>query len=126
MANNGSTSSETPGEIDEGFYSRQLYVLGQDAKNGNVETRIRRFRILISGLGGLGVEIAKNVMYFPVEFVTVHGTVTANIGDLSSQYYLTEEAVGKNRAEASSKQLAELNNYTPVCVHGIEWRSHNL
>ena len=31
--------------------------------------------------------------------------------DLSSQFYLTEKDVGKNRAEASCDQLAELNNY---------------
>lgn len=110
--NNGSTSRETPGEIDEGLYSRQLYVLGHDAMR-----RMANSDILISGLGGLGVEIAKNVILGGVKSVTLHDTVNATIGDLSSQYYLTEEDVGKNRAEATAKQLAELNSYVPVRVN---------
>lgn len=44
-------------EIDEGLYSRQLYVLGHDAMR-----RMASSDVLISGLGGLGVEIAKNVI----------------------------------------------------------------
>lgn len=112
MANNGSTSRETTGEIDEGLYSRQLYVLGHDAMR-----RMASSDILISGLGGLGVEIAKNVILGGVKSVTLHDTVDTTLGDLSAQYYLTEDDVGKNRADASAKQLAELNNYVPVVVH---------
>lgn len=112
MANNGSTSRETPGEIDEGLYSRQLYVLGHDAMR-----RMANSDILISGLGGLGVEIAKNVILGGVKSVTLHDNVACTIGDLSSQYYLSEADIGKNRAEASSERLAELNNYVPVRVH---------
>jgi len=44
------------GNIDEGLYSRQLYVLGTDAMK-----KMAKSNVLISGLGGLGVEIAKNV-----------------------------------------------------------------
>jgi len=41
-------------EIDEGLYSRQLYVLGHDAMRKMVTTNV-----LISGVKGLGVEIGK-------------------------------------------------------------------
>lgn len=112
MANNGSTSRETPGEIDEGLYSRQLYVLGHDAMR-----RMASSDILISGLGGLGVEIAKNIILGGVKSVTLHDSVSCTIGDLSSQYYLSEADEGKNRAEASAERLAELNSYVPVRVH---------
>lgn len=112
MANNGSTSRETPGDIDEGLYSRQLYVLGHDAMR-----RMANSDILVSGLGGLGVEIAKNVILGGVKSVTLHDKVNCTIGDLSSQYYLSETDVGKNRAEASFHQLSELNNYVPVRVY---------
>ncbi len=44
------------GGIDEGLYSRQIYVLGKEAM-----ARMAGSNVLISGLGGLGVEIAKNV-----------------------------------------------------------------
>ena len=44
-------------KIDEDLYSRQLYVLGHEAMQD-----MSKANILISGMGGLGVEIAKNVI----------------------------------------------------------------
>lgn len=34
-----------------------------------------------------------------------------------SQFYLTEQDIGKNRAFASAQKLAELNSYVPINVH---------
>lgn len=45
------------GEIDDSLYSRQRYAIGDEAMKKMAKTRI-----LISGLGGIGVEIAKNVI----------------------------------------------------------------
>lgn len=109
MANNGSTSRETNTEIDEGLYSRQLYVLGHDAMR-----RMAKSDVLISGLGGLGVEIAKNVILGGVKSVTLHDKAICEISDLSSQFYLSEENIGKNRAESCCEQLSELNRYVPT------------
>ncbi|XP_014240445.1 ubiquitin-like modifier-activating enzyme 1 [Cimex lectularius] len=106
MANNGSATNQ---DIDEGLYSRQLYVLGHDAMR-----RMASSDVLISGLGGLGVEVAKNVILGGVKSVTLHDDKKCTLADLSSQFYLTEADVGKNRAEASCRQLAELNNYVPT------------
>lgn len=97
------------GEIDEGLYSRQLYVLGHDAMR-----KMASSDVLISGLGGLGVEVAKNVILGGVKSVTLHDTVACAYRDLSSQFYLTESDIGKNRAEVSCPKLAELNSYVPV------------
>jgi molybdopterin/thiamine biosynthesis adenylyltransferase len=48
----------------------------------------------------LGVVFAaKNVVLAGVKSVTLHDTETAVLSDLSSQFYLFEEDVGKNRAE---------------------------
>lgn len=96
-------------EIDEGLYSRQLYVLGHDAMR-----QMAKSDVLISGLGGLGVEVAKNVILGGVKSVTLHDDSVCKISDLSSQFYLSENCVGLNRAEACRDQLAELNNYVPV------------
>ena len=41
-------------EIDEGLYSRQLYVLGHDAMR-----KMGAANVLISGMKGLGVEIGE-------------------------------------------------------------------
>lgn len=105
-ANNGNGSAT----IDESLYSRQLYVLGHEAMQ-----RMQASNVLISGLGGLGVEIAKNVILGGVKSVTLHDTAVCSLADLSSQYYLTHEgAVGQNRAEACCGQLADLNSYVPT------------
>lgn len=109
MANNG---TRVENEIDESLYSRQLYVLGHDAMR-----RMASSDVLVSGLGGLGVEVAKNVILGGVKSVTLHDEKTCSISDLSSQFYLSESLIGKNRAEASYKQLAELNHYVPTTAY---------
>uniref|UniRef100_A0A8C0QKI7 E1 ubiquitin-activating enzyme n=1 Tax=Chelonoidis abingdonii TaxID=106734 RepID=A0A8C0QKI7_CHEAB len=107
MAKNGSDV-----DIDEGLYSRQLYVLGHEAMK-----RMQNASVLVSGLRGLGVEIAKNIILGGVKSVTLHDTEPAQWADLASQFYLREEDLGKNRAEVSQPRLAELNSYVPVSVH---------
>ncbi len=47
-----SAESAGGGEIDEGLYSRQLYVLGHDAMR-----KMGVANVLISGMKGLGIEI---------------------------------------------------------------------
>ncbi|CAH2048911.1 unnamed protein product, partial [Iphiclides podalirius] len=109
MANNGARVED---EIDESLYSRQLYVLGHDAMR-----RMASSDVLISGLGGLGVEVAKNVILGGVKSVTLHDDRNCTIADLSSQFYLSESTIGQNRAVASCEQLAELNHYVPTTAY---------
>lgn len=92
--------------IDESLYSRQLYVLGHDAMR-----RMQNAEVLISGLGGCGVEIAKNIILGGVKAVTLHDDKNCSVRDFSSQFYLGKCTIGQNRAESCLKQLAELNNY---------------
>ncbi|KIP07009.1 hypothetical protein PHLGIDRAFT_71743 [Phlebiopsis gigantea 11061_1 CR5-6] len=99
--------------IDEGLYSRQLYVLGHEAMK-----RMAVSNVLIIGLKGLGVEIAKNIILAGVKSVTVFDPEPVEIKDLSSQvisyFFLRKEDVGKSRADAAVPRLAELNAYVPV------------
>ena len=88
------------------MYSRQLYVLGHEAMK-----KMAKSAVLISGMKGLGVEIAKNIILGGVKAVTLHDEGVAEVADLSSQFYLSEEDVGKNRAAVSLNKLAELNSY---------------
>ncbi|EFJ51834.1 hypothetical protein VOLCADRAFT_79505 [Volvox carteri f. nagariensis] len=97
-------------EIDENLHSRQLAVYGREAMK-----RLATSSVLISGANGLGVEIAKNVILAGVRSVTVHDAVTVTMTDLSAQFYLAEQDVGRNRAEACRDKLQELN--TSVAVH---------
>ncbi|XP_067302479.1 ubiquitin-like modifier-activating enzyme 1 isoform X2 [Pseudorasbora parva] len=109
---NGMAKNGNDAEIDEGLYSRQLYVLGHEAMK-----RMQSSNVLISGLRGLGVEIAKNVILGGVKSVTLHDQGVAEWKDLSSQFYLREEDLGKNRADVSQTRLAELNSYVPVTAY---------
>ncbi|CAM9144146.1 unnamed protein product, partial [Rangifer tarandus platyrhynchus] len=70
--------SET--DIDEGLYFRELYVLGHVAMK-----HLQASSVLVSGLRGLGVEIAKNIILGGVKAVTLHDEGTAQWADLSSQ-----------------------------------------
>lgn len=95
--------------IDEGLYSRQLYVLGHEAMK-----RMAVSNVLIVGLQGLGVEIAKNVALAGVKSVTIYDPELVTVQDLSSQFFLRSEDIGKSRAAATLPRLAELNAYVPV------------
>lgn len=99
------------GEIDEGLYSRQLYVLGKEAM-----LKMQHSNVLIVGLKGLGVEIAKNVALAGVKSLTLYDPTPVSIQDLSTQFFLSENDVGQPRDAVSQRKLAELNSYVPVKV----------
>lgn len=83
-------------DLDEGLYSRQMYVkypsqylmtifvvryvLGADAMR-----RMAAKDVLVSGMGGLGVEIAKNLVLGGVRSVTIHDQSLCIIRDLGTQ-----------------------------------------
>lgn len=98
-------------EIDTDLYSRQLYVLGMEAMQ-----RMRQSNVLIVGLSGLGVEVAKNVILAGVRSVTLHDEAPARASDLAAQFYLSETDIGKPRAAQCIAALRELNQYTPVSL----------
>jgi molybdopterin/thiamine biosynthesis adenylyltransferase len=46
--------------------------------------------------------------------ITLHDTKAATHIDLSTQFYVKEDEVGKNRAALSAPRVAELNPYVQV------------
>uniref|UniRef100_A0A670Z9D8 Ubiquitin like modifier activating enzyme 7 n=1 Tax=Pseudonaja textilis TaxID=8673 RepID=A0A670Z9D8_PSETE len=102
-------------KIDEELYSRQLYVLGHEAMQ-----KMATATVLVSGMTGLGVEIAKNVILAGVKSVTLHDQDDAQWRDLSSQFYLSENNVGQNRAKVSQEHLSKLNDNVEVIPHTSE------
>ncbi|KAJ5159769.1 Ubiquitin-activating enzyme [Penicillium canariense] len=100
------------GEIDESLYSRQLYVLGHEAMK-----RMGSSNVLVVGLKGLGVEIAKNIALAGVKSLTLYDPAPVAIADLSSQFFLQPQDVGKPRADVTAPRVAELNSYVPVTIH---------
>uniref|UniRef100_A0A8C1Z7Q4 E1 ubiquitin-activating enzyme n=1 Tax=Cyprinus carpio TaxID=7962 RepID=A0A8C1Z7Q4_CYPCA len=85
------------------------YVIDHDAMR-----RMGKADVLIAGMRGLGVEIAKNVILAGVRSVTIQDEGVVQWRDLSSQFYLKEADLGQNRALCSEKQLSSLNVYVRV------------
>eukprot|EP01155_Anaeramoeba_flamelloides_P052866 Anaeramoba_flamelloidesc42890_g1_i1.p1 GENE.c42890_g1_i1~~c42890_g1_i1.p1 ORF type:complete len:1027 (-),score=324.66 c42890_g1_i1:198-3257(-) len=96
-------------KIDESLYSRQLYVMGEEAMK-----RLTSNHVLLIGLNGVGVELAKNIILAGVKSVTLWDDKNVEISDLGSQFYFKVEDVGKNRAKTSLTKLKELNEYVDV------------
>ncbi|KAG2559580.1 hypothetical protein PVAP13_8KG176700 [Panicum virgatum] len=92
-------------EIDEDLHSRQLAVYGRETMK-----RLFGSNVLVSGLQGLGAEIAKNLVLAGVKSVTLHDDGKVDLWDLSSNFFLSEKDVGQNRAQACVPKLQELNN----------------
>ncbi len=92
--------------------------------------RLANAHVLVSGMRGLGVEIAKNIILGGPKSVIIHDAGHVDYSDLSSQvnnsyfhmislvellqYYFGESDIGQNRAEVALKKLSELNNYVIV------------
>ncbi|XP_033280264.1 ubiquitin-like modifier-activating enzyme 7 isoform X4 [Orcinus orca] len=103
---------ETSKLLDEELYSRQLYVLGLPAMQ-----RIQRAKVLLSGLQGVGAEVAKNLVLMGVGSLTLHDPHPTCWSDLSAQFFLSEQDLGRSRAEASQELLAKLSGAVQVCIH---------
>ncbi|XP_008851389.1 ubiquitin-like modifier-activating enzyme 7 isoform X2 [Nannospalax galili] len=98
--------------MDEELYSRQLYVLGLPAMQ-----RIQKAKVLLSGLQGLGAEVAKNLVLMGVGSLTLHDPHPTCWSDLAAQFFLSEENLGRNRAEVSREALVQLNEAVQVSIH---------
>uniref|UniRef100_A0A674BF04 Ubiquitin like modifier activating enzyme 6 n=1 Tax=Salmo trutta TaxID=8032 RepID=A0A674BF04_SALTR len=98
-------------EIDDSLYSRQRYVLGDSAMQ-----QMAQSSVFLSGMGGLGVEIAKNIVLAGVKVLTLHDTKQCETWDLGSNFFLRQDDVltQRNRALAVHPRVAELNPYVHV------------
>ncbi|XP_007423312.1 ubiquitin-like modifier-activating enzyme 6 [Python bivittatus] len=98
-------------EIDDALYSRQRYVLGDTAMH-----KMAQSHVFLSGMGGLGVEIAKNIVLAGIKGLTIHDTKQCKTWDLGTNFFVHEDDVLKlrNRAEAAHHHIAELNPYVQV------------
>ncbi|KAH9309303.1 hypothetical protein KI387_037214, partial [Taxus chinensis] len=107
IANRGNQAVVMPEgnvDIDENLHSRQLAVYGRETMR-----RLLNAKVLVSGLQGIGCEVAKNLILAGVKSVTLHDEGAVEMWDLSSNFLITEDDIGKNRALASIKKLQELN-----------------
>jgi ubiquitin-activating enzyme E1 len=97
--------------IDSNLYSRQIYVLGKDAME-----KISKSTILISGLDGLGTEIAKCLVLGGIKKLLIHDNKTITMKDLASCYYYSESNIDKLRTEIILEKLRGLNPYVEINI----------
>lgn len=103
--------TECEDKMDEALYNRQLYVFGHDAMK-----KMQQSNILLIGLAGLGVEIAKDLALAGVKSLTLHDPREVRVDDLSAQFYCEEDTVGKNRADVSLERLSSLNRHVEMKI----------
>ena len=98
-------------KIDTNLYSRQITTFGIDTMS-----KIQNLRVLIIGMRGLGIEIAKNIILFGIKKVNILDENLVSINDLGSNFFLSEENISKPRDISSLPKLKELNSYVYVDI----------
>uniref|UniRef100_A0A8C5TYY6 E1 ubiquitin-activating enzyme n=1 Tax=Malurus cyaneus samueli TaxID=2593467 RepID=A0A8C5TYY6_9PASS len=83
--------------------------------------KMAQSHVFLSGIGGLGVEIAKNIILAGVKALTVHDTKHCTKWDLGINFFIHEDDVTsqRNRAEATLHRIAELNPYVHVAASTV-------
>ena len=100
--------------VDENLYSRQIGAFGMETMS-----KLVKMRVLIIGLGGLGVETAKNLILAGPNSVTLWDKQISNSEHQGANFYITDQHVqnANTRAEASIGQLKQLNPYVSVSLN---------
>ena len=75
-------------KLDENLYSRQIFTYGIDTMD-----KIINLKILIIGLRGLGIEIAKNIILAGPKEVSISDKNICQINDLGSNFYINEKDI---------------------------------
>ena len=100
-------------KIDTNLYSRQIFTYGIETMD-----KIINLRILIIGLRGLGIEIAKNLILAGPKEVSISDKNICAINDLGANFYINENDINKKTREDSCfNKLKSLNPYVIVTKH---------
>jgi hypothetical protein len=101
-------------------WSRYIGAMGIEAVAKQAESRI-----LICGLGALGVEIAKNIVLAGCKELILFDDALATSVDLSGQFFITKSDITsfdiqEGRAHRCRNKLQQLNFYVKVTVLNME------
>jgi len=103
------------------LYSRVIRSLGFQTVN-----KISKLKILICGMRGLGIEVAKNIILSGPNEVTLYDKNKVLLQDLGSNFYLKKEDIGKRRDISCFKRIKKLNNFVKINVLGMNENSEDL
>uniref|UniRef100_A0A3Q3BQQ1 SUMO1 activating enzyme subunit 1 n=1 Tax=Kryptolebias marmoratus TaxID=37003 RepID=A0A3Q3BQQ1_KRYMA len=96
-------------EEEAAQYDRQIRLWGLDAQK-----RLRGSRVLLAGLGGLGAEVAKNLILAGVKGLTLLDHEQVSEDSCRAQFLVPVSAQGQNRARASLERAQNLNPMVEV------------
>nr|KMM66977.1 SUMO1 activating enzyme subunit 1 [Coccidioides posadasii RMSCC 3488] len=86
------------------LYDRQIRLWGVKAQE-----KIRTAKILLVSLKALGNEIAKNLVLAGIGSLTLLDNETVREEDLGAQFFISEDNIGQNRAEAAAPRIRQMN-----------------
>ena len=78
--------------LDMDLYSRQIGAFGLETM-----AKLTQMRVLIVGMGGVGVEIAKNICLAGPKRVTILDANIAEVKDMGSNFFISAEDLGSRR-----------------------------
>ena len=100
---------ESNNKIIDNLYSRQIGTIGKEAMN-----HLMKLKVLILGMRGNGIEIAKNTVLLGVNQVTIYDSALVTLNDLGSNFYIEKKDIKNRRDESVLKKLKDLNPHTHV------------
>jgi ubiquitin-activating enzyme E1 len=104
---------EQSNKVDENLYSRQIGTFGMETM-----TKLVRMKVLILGMGGLGVETAKNLILAGPNSVTIWDPKPCSEEDMGANCYIDESHVKSKttRSAACLPFLSQLNPYVTLNI----------
>lgn len=98
------SNAQTISADEIALYDRQIRLWGVKAQE-----RLRTANILLIGMKALGNEIAKNLVLAGIGSMTMQDDQTVVDDDLGAQFFIEEQHIGLNRAQAAAAQIRKLN-----------------
>ncbi|KAI1330386.1 hypothetical protein F5Y16DRAFT_16239 [Xylariaceae sp. FL0255] len=86
------------------LYDRQIRLWGMQAQQ-----KIQAANVLLISMKALANEIAKNLVLAGIGSLTIVDDQIVTEADLGAQFFLAQENLGQNRAEAAAAQAQKLN-----------------
>ncbi|KAI0537307.1 hypothetical protein GGR58DRAFT_350229 [Xylaria digitata] len=98
------TNGHTMSADEIALYDRQIRLWGMQAQQ-----KIQAANVLLISMKALANEIAKNLVLAGIGSLTIVDDEVVTETDLGAQFFLSQEDVGRNRAEAAAVQVQKLN-----------------